>query len=208
MTKTFPNFDELVTKLALRGVGVVVTGRYSFAKDRMNYKAEVSTDKFTSSLTSWPSVQFTVYGRCLGELAEDINARLPLVEPVIAALEKHREHREAVRKAVALGDELADIVHGENRTSVELRHPPVESVAEDNGVTMEPTTAEYNIAPNCDPKTMREKPIVIVDTNKPPKRIFISSSFAERMFAYKAAIETGVMSPAEVRQAEGLPPLT
>ncbi|THK34420.1 hypothetical protein EHS39_30100 [Ensifer sp. MPMI2T] len=91
-------FNKLVADLAKRGVKVTLKGNYSALRERMSYSAEVAIDRFKLD-DSWPVFEFTVRGRELDELAEDINRRLPLVEQIIAAVEKHRQHREAVDKA-------------------------------------------------------------------------------------------------------------
>jgi hypothetical protein len=102
-------FAELVSSLAKRGVNVNVTGHYNKRDMRMSYKATVATDKWAPD--SWPHVEFSVLGRDLDELAEDIKQRLPLVEPIIEAIEKQRAHREAVDKANRLGKELHTACH-------------------------------------------------------------------------------------------------
>lgn len=138
-------FNELVKGLAKRGVNVCVEGRYSALHERMLYVADVKTDRYHLDAT-WPAFEFTVRGRELDELAEDINSRLPLVEPIIAAVEKHRQHREAVNKAARIGDELSAIVKGEgaDRTRAELYAPLVT----DGGLQI-----------NKDGKTAKERPI-------------------------------------------------
>ncbi|TIL38570.1 hypothetical protein [Mesorhizobium sp.] len=95
-------------RILKRGVDVTVTGRYDKRNERMKYKAEVALSHSYDLESTWPMVQFSVYGRETDELANDIKSRLHLVEPVIAAVEKHRAHRDAVRKADRLGRELHD----------------------------------------------------------------------------------------------------
>ncbi|OKP79808.1 hypothetical protein BTE77_06880 [Ensifer adhaerens] len=138
-------FNDLVASLSKRGVKVKLNGNYSTNHMRMMYSALVKIDQFGLE-GSWPIFEFTVYGRELDELAEDINRRLPLVEPIIAAVEKHREHREAVRKAAQIGDELGAIVKGErcSRTKAELYAPLM---------------TDASLEPNLDPKTAKEQPI-------------------------------------------------
>lgn len=108
MTRIFPDFNELVASLAKRGVTVSVKGRYSHGKEQMSYVAEVAMDKFSITST-WPNFDFKVYGRELNELADDIVARIHLVEPIIAACEKRREHAAAMDEVNRIGAELAAI---------------------------------------------------------------------------------------------------
>lgn len=129
-------FNKLAIELTRRGVTVDVTGSCSGQKEQMVYRAEVYLSNYNNS--SWPSFKFYVHGGNLDELAADIGARLHLVEPIIAAHEKHREHRAAVRKAHSLGEELADLCGVRNSTYAELRHPPLE--------------------PNTDAATAKEQP--------------------------------------------------
>lgn len=109
MTRVFPDFNELVAGLAKRGVIVTVKGKYSRAQERMSYSADVAMDPFEVPFSSWPRMEFTVYGRELNELADDIVARLPLVEPIIAAYEAHQKHKAAIKEAEKAGAELAAI---------------------------------------------------------------------------------------------------
>lgn len=108
MTRVFPDFNELVAKLAKRGVTVKLFGRWNARDERMSYRADVSLEQFRTA-NAWPAFNFTVYGREVNELADDIVARLPLVEPIIAADERRREHAAAIKDAERIGRELAEI---------------------------------------------------------------------------------------------------
>lgn len=108
MKKVFPDFNELVANLAKRGVNVKLSGRWNARDERMSYSADVSLEQSRSAYT-WPAFNFTVFGRELNELADDIVARLPLVEPIIAANEKRYEHAAAIKEADRIGAELVAI---------------------------------------------------------------------------------------------------
>lgn len=107
MEKELPDFNELVASLAKRGVIVKASANYSPRNGIMRYNAVVALDSFQMPM-GWPNFEFTVYGRELNELADDILMKLPLVEPIIAATEKQRKHKEAVEMAARAGDELRD----------------------------------------------------------------------------------------------------
>lgn len=178
-----PNFNELVASLDKRGVIVKARAAYSPRDRRMQYSAEVEPSTFGLP-HSWPTFKFAVYGRELDELAEGIIGHLPVVEPIIAAREKHRERDAVMKKASELTDELRGIIKA--------------------GAP----SPEPSIVPNCDSATAMAEPCVTADDPRATvatRQIRISAGFEKRMLGYKDAIEKGVMTPAECRAAEGLP---
>lgn len=116
-------FEELVSSLAARGVKVSLQGNYSVRKERMSYSAHVSPSDF-GVRGSWPTFGFTVLGQTTDELAGEITARLPLVEPIIAAREKHVAHQRAIREAARAGDELRKACASAPDTLAVLRVDP------------------------------------------------------------------------------------
>ncbi|MBX5010849.1 hypothetical protein HJB67_12880 [Rhizobium lentis] len=139
-------FTELARSLNLRGVSVGIACHYSARHERLSYRAKVTTINDLGIDRSWPSFEFEVGGRDLDEIADDIKKRLHLVEPIIAAREKHRQHKDAVREADRIGKELRDICVAEEKS--------VNQIRSDNG--MPP------LEPNLDPKTARERPVKLV----------------------------------------------
>ena len=100
------DFETLVKELAARGVKVRVSGNYSARKERMTYSANVAPDFFIN-VRSLPTFEFTVYGRDVVELATEIEARLHLVEPIIAMLEVDRKSRPLLNGEKSINDARA-----------------------------------------------------------------------------------------------------
>nr|WP_064246936.1 hypothetical protein [Rhizobium leguminosarum]OAP95062.1 hypothetical protein A4U53_17710 [Rhizobium leguminosarum] len=103
--------EDLVASLDRRGVNVEITARYNKRDCRIRWRGDVKPDGYGVH-GSWPSFEFFVIGHTLEEVEGDIRQRLHLVEPIIAAREKHREHRAALRNAEQLGEELAGLCQG------------------------------------------------------------------------------------------------
>lgn len=107
-------FEELVKNLFARGVIVTIEGRYDTRNERITYKAEV-TNATHDLHKDDHTFTFTARGRYLDEIAEEINRRIAIVEPIIALGEKHQLRKDLVRKVDKLGDEIAILRGGNGR---------------------------------------------------------------------------------------------
>ena len=79
--------EKILSELNKRGVYVDVKTRYSARTEQLHHTAEVNTGHW-SHPPSVPTFAFKVYGNSFDELAKKIEERLPMVEPIIAAMEK------------------------------------------------------------------------------------------------------------------------
>lgn len=125
--------EELIKKLAMRHTSVEIEMKLRNMPRRdlsishyvpdpyIKAKVETRIDRYKTEGTPWPSFTFTVTGRTLAEVQEAIEARLPLVEPIIQANELRHEHDVAIRAARAVGDKLNEAVKGASNVSAELR---------------------------------------------------------------------------------------
>lgn len=133
--------EKILSELNKRGVYVDVKTRYSARFECLQHTAEVNTGQWPHP-PSVPTFSFKVFGQSFDELAKEIENKLPMVEPIIAAMEEDLKRAKAARERRKADDLIISI-------GPETRQRFAEELERQKDA----------VEPNLDPKTARERPI-------------------------------------------------